>query len=1572
MQRKVYLDFQDNQGFRDISSLVKYDTLNVTLRAFSENFHYAQNEASFDVIYDPTIYSLLRSTSKDVIVKILDVYDSTLFLALESGGRLKTEDYFYLLTETGGFYPFFYGRISPNKSRVYDGILANTIITLQAEDDTKLLDIPVGDIVYSNYSIMNPLSPSTSIVHQLAYLAGLTSAQVSSDITISTSFAKFAPNNPNDSILDVLSTLLFEYGYTLNFDTNGVLTPIGWINTSTPAYYFTEDNMVQQVQISETARSFYGAEVTYYEIGTLQDALLYMDDNCPYADTGGFSGYTVISGTSYPPTTNVIDSTTGSGTIVYQEYSDTSVKYWTNTAIVKGLDYNYKAFNSDFSSILATDSQWVDAYYDTGIVAETPVFYNTKCKLKYNNPTASGLKLYFNNVYGDVWYKTTERKATVINTTVSGIKIDHYASSFLYTKSDAEYFVKHLAAIYDVGNILYTLIHDVVRTNETPRSVGEVVNISMDDGTDQNCIVSERSYDETTGLYKYKLRSYAADIGVINITRQTTTAAPLMQDLSQVLSSSLTPDNLSVSCDIDGSDPNFADAFTRMNVYKGNADVSPYWTYSAVTAGVTGSFGTGADKNKYTLTGFTADVGTVTITASRTGFASQVKVLNVVKIYQYTTKSIQITGEQVHSYSAGVPTPSYLSLLAVPHGFMPSSYQWQWLASGLWTNMINAGGAIVGATTSGLTMYPTALPWGTSSILRIRHIADNFYTDETELVKVYDGADGTSVMIKGSKPTVGDLPGGATVGDIWVVIADGDGYMWTGSVWQNIGPIQGPVGPAGTTYYLHIRYSAFADGTSFSTTVDVYIGMTVTTSNVAPTDKADYTWSRFEGYQGIPGYTIILDNENHTIVTDVNADPIAGELGISGRAICGIEVYRGTTQLTAVASGTVPSTDQFRYNIGTPVHCTAARKDDSTFYIDTVSDVKGSVPINIYVESASINVLKTMSWNKGTDATVISGVNAIANLAYIDATEAMGILNDSANDALIIPSEKISIAREWAEIVLEYPDMVANASSIGTSTVAYTLAYNNLNLYVNTALTLFTNMSANTDLMLYLALEAGGRLLAENGDFLTIEDARTTWNSIWNTYYVEKVALLTAISSTLNVTKITPAEVPVYAPRYYGKYLDNTPANSIEGDTYTRYSETSGVTNRGVFVRTSGAWTRTEDEKYIKQAMADIAFIIAYKENGIAIYGTAADYTSDSVVQADYAFFHEAFIGFLEAANVHIVASGSIYGGDRYDANGTTVDGTKSGFYIGASGACKVAGIEFEGSQGGGYQWGSPYNVGTSLSIGDIGTCALAALSGSDVVLATAANSQLRRYRWQDGSYTLLSGTLSLSMGIPALCALNDNTVALAGAIIKELRLYSWNGSAWTTPGGAISLGANAQYPSLSAMSNTRVAYYDQSNLQLRVYDWSGSAWSLIGSTTISGANWETSIIAVNSTDVVFTDYVYKQLRMYRWNGGSFDLLGSTTISGLSPMGISALNGTDIAVVNGNTKSLSLYRWSGNDFMQISDTGYSLVGFSQELGLAAINGTELAVADPYSSSLYRIAFPSFLSTPYSRSLIGVH
>lgn len=57
------------------------------------------------------------------------------------------------------------------------------------------------------------------------------------------------------------------------------------------------------------------------------------------------------------------------------------------------------------------------------------------------------------------------------------------------------------------------------------------------------------------------------------------------------------------------------------------------------------------------------------------------------------------------------------------------------------------------------------------------------------------GPQGTDIHFKGSVATFGDLPSsGNTVNDAWIVDADGDLYVWSGSSWTNAGQIVGPTG----------------------------------------------------------------------------------------------------------------------------------------------------------------------------------------------------------------------------------------------------------------------------------------------------------------------------------------------------------------------------------------------------------------------------------------------------------------------------------------------------------------------------------------------------------------------------------------------------------------------------------------------------------------------------------------------------------------------------------------------------------------------------------------------------------
>jgi len=61
------------------------------------------------------------------------------------------------------------------------------------------------------------------------------------------------------------------------------------------------------------------------------------------------------------------------------------------------------------------------------------------------------------------------------------------------------------------------------------------------------------------------------------------------------------------------------------------------------------------------------------------------------------------------------------------------------------------------------------------------------------------GEQGNSVQVVGAVDTANDLPTNynGSVGDMLLDLSTGDGYIWTGSEWANVGRVQGPEGPQG-------------------------------------------------------------------------------------------------------------------------------------------------------------------------------------------------------------------------------------------------------------------------------------------------------------------------------------------------------------------------------------------------------------------------------------------------------------------------------------------------------------------------------------------------------------------------------------------------------------------------------------------------------------------------------------------------------------------------------------------------------------------------------------------------------
>lgn len=106
-----------------------------------------------------------------------------------------------------------------------------------------------------------------------------------------------------------------------------------------------------------------------------------------------------------------------------------------------------------------------------------------------------------------------------------------------------------------------------------------------------------------------------------------------------------------------------------------------------------------------------------------------------------------------------------------------------------------------------------------------------------------------------------------------------------------------------------------------------------------------------QGEDGADSYTALLTNAAHTVICNSSGTAESGELGSSGRATSDIIVYKGATLLTGVAESATPTAGQYKYTIKTVTGCTAARKDNDTFYINTMTANSAKVVIEINCEN---------------------------------------------------------------------------------------------------------------------------------------------------------------------------------------------------------------------------------------------------------------------------------------------------------------------------------------------------------------------------------------------------------------------------------------------------------------------------------------------------------------------------------------------------------------------------------------------------------------------------------------------
>jgi hypothetical protein len=371
----------------------------------------------------------------------------------------------------------------------------------------------------------------------------------------------------------------------------------------------------------------------------------------------------------------------------------------------------------------------------------------------------------------------------------------------------------------------------------------------------------------------------------------------------------LSNDNVTVPANFDGSNPNLTGAVTQVFIYEGTFDTTNQWSITATPSlGVTGNL-VGAN---YTVTGLTTDSGTVTFTATRSGYSNQTIVFTISKakggqdgspatVYEVRASVDAVRKDVSDIYS---PTSVTFNAFSITGNSLPIAY---------------SGRFIVSTSVDGITFttrYTSSVNQSSYTYTLIPNI--NFVRVNLYL------AGGTATLLDSETiPIISDgATGSAGTNARSVNLTAGTQTFTYNAAGSSPNPSSTIVtatayNTSGTVYYEFLVNGSSVANTTASTrtitapvsiantNVEVRIRENSTTGNILATDQITITGIR----PGSNAITTILSNEAHTIPTDS-----AGNNGNYTGSGTTIRVFEGATPLT-YETGTGFPTNNSRFRI---------------------------------------------------------------------------------------------------------------------------------------------------------------------------------------------------------------------------------------------------------------------------------------------------------------------------------------------------------------------------------------------------------------------------------------------------------------------------------------------------------------------------------------------------------------------------------------------------------------------------------------------------------------------------------
>lgn len=176
--------------------------------------------------------------------------------------------------------------------------------------------------------------------------------------------------------------------------------------------------------------------------------------------------------------------------------------------------------------------------------------------------------------------------------------------------------------------------------------------------------------------------------------------------------------------------------------------------------------------------------------------------------------------------------------------------------------------------------------------------------------KGQDGADGTSVSIKGTLASESELPKTGTAGDAYII--GGNLYVWNGSKWENVGSIKGEKGDKGDTgddggdgNYTELRFAVNGSTSTPPSLTKTALNPSGWTTTVPSVGTAQYLWMTLAVKTG-DGTALVSQWS-----TPIRMTPYDGKDGANGKSP--VMVFRGVYDSSKTYYGNSNRLDCVKY-----------------------------------------------------------------------------------------------------------------------------------------------------------------------------------------------------------------------------------------------------------------------------------------------------------------------------------------------------------------------------------------------------------------------------------------------------------------------------------------------------------------------------------------------------------------------------------------------------------------------------------------------------------------------------------